>query len=329
MISITVGPKVAHHALKVAWPVIAGGLILPTYHQPWWVKGLAMIPMFIGVFAALVAIVGHRPEECPLCTARPRERLNRVHYRLWRTYGRYGWALLALVALAWIVVTSFDEGLTKHDSQTLPAMVFWVGIVSMGGLYVMARRFASLNYGFTRPRPIRHFVQEHCAPLMHKSQNLIIAALVVNLVAMALVPRKGPWSLLGVTVSLALFAAVYLSLRHSASLCEICVDKAEIPIDAAEQAARNRWRFAMVHKSAPVLPLAMMATVIAPHWLSNMGDVALQAVFDVVLVASMLLANYHNAYQPWCPYCQGGGGGHDDELVPDPTPDNGRPLPVG
>lgn len=329
MISITVSDKVAHYALRLAWLLLAGALLVPTYHQPWWVKGLAMVPIFIGVLALMLATVGHQSEECSLCKGRPRERLGRVHYRVWRAYGRYGWAVLAVVAAAWIVVTSFDEGIVKHDSQTLPAMASWTVMITMGALYVSARRFAELNYGFARPRPIRHFVQEHCVPLMHKSQKLIIAALVLNLVALALVPRKGPWSLLGVTVSLGLFAAVYLSMRHSASLCETCVDEAEIPINAAEQAAKNRWRFAAVHKASPVLPLAMMGSVIAPHWLSNMGDVALQGVFDVLLVASMLLASYHSSFQPWCPYCGGGDGGHgEDEEVPDPTPDKGRPLPV-
>lgn len=328
MISITVSPKIAHHVLKAAWLLLVVGMILPTYHQPWWIKGIEMVPIFFGTFAALLALVGHRPEECPLCTARPKERLNRLHYRVWRAYGRYGWALLGLAALAWAVAISIDEGLTKHDSDTLAAHVFWVGIITAGAWYIMARGFAALNYGFARPRPIRDFVQEHCTPLMHKSQNLIIAALAVNLAALAFVPRKGPWSLIGLTVSLGLFAAVYLSLRHSATLCEICVDKAEIRIDASEEAARKKWRFTAIHKSGPVVPLVLLATVVAPHWLSNMGDVALQAVFDMVMVAGMLLASFHNAYQPWCPYCRGDDGPGESEEIPDPTPDQGRPLPV-
>jgi hypothetical protein len=329
VISITMPEKLAHHALKLAWLLLAGGLIIPTYHQPWWMKGVAMVPLFIGTLALMAATLGHRPEECSRCKPRSRERLGRVHYRLWRSYGRYGWVVLAVVAMAWIVTISFDEELAKHGSQTLPAEVFWVGIVTMGALYVSARQFTTLNDGFARPRPILHFVQEHCVPLMHKSQKLIIAALVLNLVAMALVPRKGPWSLLGVMVSMSLLAAVYLCVRHSASLCETCVDEVEIPIDAAEQAARNRWRFTLVHKSALALPLVMMVMVIAPHWLSNMWDVALQGVFDVLMVGSMLLSSYHSSFQPWCPYCGWGDGGHgEDEEVPDPTPDKGRPLPV-
>lgn len=330
MITITISERWAHHALKLAWLLLAGGLIVPTYHQPWWMKGVAMVPIFVGGLALMAATLGHRPEECSRCKPRSRERLGRVHYRLWRAYGRYGWAVLTVVAVAWIVITSFDEGLTKHDSQTLPAELAWTAMITMGTLYVSARRFAALNYGFARPRPIRHFVQEHCVPLMHKSQKLIIAALGLNLVAMALVPRKGgPWSLLAATVSMGLFAAVYLSMRHSASLCEACVDEAEIPVDASEQAARNRWRFTLVHKSGMVLLPVIMASVIAPHWLSNMGDVVLRGAFDVVLVGSMLLSSYHNSFYPWCPYCGGGDGGPgEDEEVPDPTPDKGRPLPV-
>lgn len=328
MISLTVSHRIAHHALKAVWPVLVGGLLIPTYHQPWWIKGLAMIPIFLGIMAAMVAIVGHRPEECPLCEARPRERLNRLHYRAWRAYGRYGWAFLTLVVAVWIVIVPFNEGLVRHDSQTLPAEAFWTGLITLGVMYVMARRFAALNYGFARPRPIQHFVQEYCTPLMHRSQNLIIGAMVVTLVTRGAMPHRGPWSLFVVMGSLLLVAAVYLNLRHGASLCETCVDRAEIPVNAAEQAARNRWRFTLMHKSYPVMPLGVVVIVAAPHWLSNLGEVVVQGAFDAVLVASMLLVNYHNAFQPWCPYCGGDDGGGQDETVLDPEPDQGRPVPV-
>lgn len=328
MISITVSPRVAHNALRVAWLLLTGGILIPTWHQPWWVQGLAMIPTFLGTVALILGAVGHRPEECPRCKVRPKERLRRPHYRLWKTFGLYGWVVLAAVIAAWMVMTAFDRALVKHDGQTLPALVAWTVMIALGILYASARRFVALNYGFARPRPIRTFVQEHCLPLMHRSEKLIIGALVVNLAALAFLPRKGPLSLVGDVLSMALIAAVYLSMRHSATLCEICVEGVYIPADAAEQAARYRYRFTLVHRSAPVMPLVLLVSVIGPYFLSHLGDVILQAVLDAVLVAGMLLANYHSAWQPWCPYCRGDDGPGDGGEVPDPTPDQGRPLPV-
>lgn len=328
MISITVSPKTVHHALKAAWPLLAGGMLVPTYHQPWWVIGLGMASIFFGVFTLMLGIA-HSFVDCSFCKARPRERLTRPHYQLWSLYGRYGWGSLTLVTLSWIVITAFDQDLVKHDSQTIPARVFWTILVTLIVMYVSARRFTALNYGFARPRPIRHFVQTYCLPLMHKSQALIIVAMVLNLLALALLPRKGPGSLFGVGMSMMLYGAVYLALRHAATLCEKCVEEVEIPIDAAEQAARNRWRFTVLHRSGFALPLTALGAMLLPYWLPLVGDVVVQAVFDAVLVSGMLLAKYHSSYQPWCPYCRGGGGGHDeDEVVPDPSPDQGRPLPV-
>lgn len=329
MISITISHRVAHHALKIAWPLLAGGMLIPVYHQPWWIKGLAMIPIFFGIMAAMLTASVHQGEGCPLCKGRPRERLERPHYRLWRAYGRYGWALLTLLALGWLVLTAFVESLTKHGNQTLGGRADWIALITLGVMYMSARQFAALNYGFARPRPIRHFVQEHCVLLMHKSQGLIIAALAVNLATVAVAPEKGPWSLFGAGFSLLLFGAVYLSMRHNASLCEVCVEEAEIPVNASEKAASSRYRFTLAHKSSSVLPLAMIVLVTVPHWLSHMGDVVLQGAFDLVVVSSLLLVKWHNAYQPWCPYCGGGGGGGEAEEIPDPAPDHGRPLPVG
>lgn len=324
MITINVPKKLAHHALKLSWPLWAAGTIVPEHHQALMIKIPAYALMFLGsAFGALGWLL---IEDCPLCKPRPRQRLNRPHYRLWKTYGRYGWALLGVLGVAWVVTVPFVGALEKNHGDSLPSRITIASLGALVVLYLSAKRFVGVNYDLEQPRPIKRFVVEKCTALVHKGHLLTIGAMAASWATLLIFPRTGPMSLVGGLVSLMVFPAVYLVMRHSDSLCEQCA--VEFPTDAAERAARKRYRFTLLHRYGSWPMYLVLGSLVANLMLPHAGVVVMDLGTDTVLAVAMLLSRYHSQYQPWCPYCRGGGGGGDHEEVPDPTPDNGRPLPV-
>jgi hypothetical protein len=116
------------------------------------------------------------------------------------------------------------------------------------------------------------------------------------------------------------------TLAHDDRLCLRCI--AESPADPARAVeSRRRWLrlFHSATTTAGVAALVVVAAVgvaagllIRPGW----GDLVL-----VLPLATMALTVVHRRIEPWCPYCDWGRGG-DDEDAPDPTPDPDVAAPL-
>ncbi|WP_219729322.1 hypothetical protein [Streptomyces noursei] len=125
-----------------------------------------------------------------------------------------------------------------------------------------------------------------------------------------------------------LLGAFLLTERHSTTLCQSCV--VEFRTDAAEYAQGRKWRFTAIHKlSRPVLLIALIG-MMATMFLHGPWTTPTLAIVWMSLGGTVFLFRFHGAYQPWCPYCESGGGRGEREDVPAPDPAGGRgtPLPI-
>ena len=130
-------------------------------------------------------------------------------------------------------------------------------------------------------------------------------------------------SVFGSTALLVLVILTWLQMRqHERRLCEQCARS--IPLNASEQAARYRRRFAVTHAGSDLRLVALYLAVLlgstmllsVPH-----GRWAWAAI-QTSIIYLILACSTHSRLQPWCPWCSNGGGGSE---VGDSTPD----LPRG
>jgi hypothetical protein len=111
--------------------------------------------------------------------------------------------------------------------------------------------------------------------------------------------------------------------RHDRRLCEHCMSS--MPLNPSEQAKRYKRRFWMAHTGSERRFMVPYLVVLIG---SNFATSTVGRVFWACMQASMifLILSYstHRRLQPWCPWCQDGGGGsertHDDPVSPDPDP---------
>jgi hypothetical protein len=115
--------------------------------------------------------------------------------------------------------------------------------------------------------------------------------------------------------------------RHDRRLCESCA--ASIPLNAQEQGARYRRRFAVAHSGSNL-------KVVVPYLILLLGSNFLLtyswgrwpwAVVQASMIYLILSHSTHRRLQPWCPWCSDGGGGSEftaDE--PDSPRGRGRQL---
>ncbi|MGV9816339.1 hypothetical protein ACWDTQ_31050 [Streptomyces cellulosae] len=163
--------------------------------------------------------------------------------------------------------------------------------------------------------------------LIHRSYGLA-PALQLGAAATYFLPMTDLVAILLTPITLAAALMILLSLRHGMTLCEHCVT--EFRVDAAEYAAARARRFRVAHTWP--LPFATLLLLV--------GGWVVVALFEdvyrgpVFLPAYLLAAfvswggRFHSVYQPWCPYCRGGGGGGHAAPAPEPTGGNSRPLPA-
>ena len=152
----------------------------------------------------------------------------------------------------------------------------------------------------------------------------IVAAIVVGL--------RPPSGLLSVTLPFSLMGLVLASWllmrRHDRRLCEQCV--AAMPLNVTQQAARSHRRFWVSHAGAErrfLLPYlaVLLGSNFFPGTVGHLAWALIQCSM-IYLIRSHVA---HRRLQPWCPWCNGGGGGsrHADDVPTGPLPHNDR-LPV-
>ncbi|MET9360423.1 hypothetical protein ABZX93_05890 [Streptomyces sp. NPDC006632] len=259
--------------------------------------------------------------------------LKKRRYRLVLGYSRT-WPLAVvgtalLLVLTPIFVPYKDDQPNDSVSLRYTAVmlgVIWIGLTLLAAYLFRARNAHHLPSREPSPRALK--LSEHVRRVCHRSHWFVLGAVLAASCASLFVPEHGPWSsITGVTIVLVL-AAFIADGRHSDNLCETCV--VEFRVDAPEYAASKKWVFTADHKGRRV------------YWIAALTCIAIQFTFDntpasttatmgvnLLFVASAFINRFHRTYQPWCPYCHGGGGGgHEHTEVPDPTGGHGRPVPV-
>jgi hypothetical protein len=161
----------------------------------------------------------------------------------------------------------------------------------------------------------------------HFAPELLIGA-IGAVILLRLRPVYGP---LALAVSFGLVAFVLTSWllmrRHDRGLCEHCL--AAMPLNPSELAVRYRRRFWASHAGAePRYVLPYLAVLIGSNFATGPIGRLGWAVVQSSMVFLILAYSTHRRLQPWCPWCQEGGGGWDDDqpATPDPLPDDRRQL---
>jgi hypothetical protein len=319
-VTINLNP-LAHHGFKVGWLLAIPSALLNTGRDPWPITTAYIV---VGAIGSLLILLGwvHSSESCPQCRRRPAARLTRRTSRAWAACGRHGGLPVLAVVAAWSILGSQVHVLSGRHYA--PYRISFALLWTLIALYLAARRYNEVQYAIAPPHRIRDWLHHGGAGLVHRGTLLVLVALALNIPTIFL-PQDGPWGLVGWATVLLLFAALYLSYRHTSTLCEECVT--EFRIDAPEYAALRGWRFTAMHR-LPLMTAGWAATV-ASHWMPHPWKLGIQVAWNASVAGSAVLTAFHTKYQPWCPYCSGGDGGDGEaEEVPDPAPNHGKPLPV-
>lgn len=161
----------------------------------------------------------------------------------------------------------------------------------------------------------------HLAP-----QALIVS--IVGVVLLRLNPPSDPTTALGVTIALITFvvASWLLMRRHDRGLCEHCMGA--MPLNPSELAVRYRRRFWLSHSGAqPRYVVPYFAALIGSSFLPGRVGLLIWSIVQTSMIYLILAYATHRRLQPWCPWCQSGdGGGEDDPVTPDPVPQDHRQL---
>ena len=69
------------------------------------------------------------------------------------------------------------------------------------------------------------------------------------------------------------------------------------------------------------------AVLIGSSFLPGQSGLLIWALVQTSMIYLILAYATHRRLQPWCPWCQSGdGGGEDDPVSPDPVPEDHRQL---
>jgi hypothetical protein len=265
-----------------------------------------------------------RSAPCSACSTKPRPRWITAPVILFSRYA--GFPLVAAGVLVCLIGPFFtDMAASRNDTEFNWG---YQAIMDTGAavllLFLAAVRFdRARNPGAPRTASFTHVIRERGQKLMHKAHWLYLGASGPVLVAFFL-PKHGIWSSIGFGCLVLLFTAGYIDQQHGRGLCEECVT--EFRTDAAEYAEARRWRFTVLHKSNWIFLLVMGAIAVSYVVPQPWRSVAL-GVGVVTGGVMTLFSRFHASYQPWCPYCRGGGKG-SDEKAPEPVPDPSSNQPV-
>ena len=162
----------------------------------------------------------------------------------------------------------------------------------------------------------------------HYAPQLLISAIGGSIVLGWRSAAPTALSVFGSTALLVFVILTWLLMRqHDRRLCEQCARS--IPLNASEQAARYRRRFALTHAGTDLRLVALYLLVLlgsnmllmVPH-----GRWAWAAI-QTSMIYLILAYSTHRRLQPWCPWCSDGGGGSEvDDSTPDLPRGPGRQL---
>jgi hypothetical protein len=164
------------------------------------------------------------------------------------------------------------------------------------------------------------------ATLGHYAINMLAAA-IVAVVAVQFVALD-PLTILTISVTLIAFVLLcWLLMReHDRRLCEQCV--LEIPLNPSEQAKRFQRRFWMAHTgSEPRFLVPYLTVLIGSNFATTTIGRFGWALIQLSMVYLLVSQSTHRKLQPWCPWCQQGGGGSEVDETPPVRPNDDR-LPV-
>jgi hypothetical protein len=177
------------------------------------------------------------------------------------------------------------------------------------------------GYAENRPRGRVVDAWGHLAPE-------ILCASIVAAIVVGLRPPSGP---LAITLPISLMALVLVSWllmrRHDRQLCEQCM--AAMPLNAGEKAHRFRRRFWLAHTGAePRFLVPYLVVLIGSNFFPGTWGRIVWALVQCSMIYLIMSHVTHRRFQPWCPWCSGGGGGsdRDKDVAPPPLPDNDRLL---
>lgn len=329
-----------HHALKIAFFLALANATLAEIKNPHWSAAVGQWGTLVVMLLAVTFAVLHTEyaSECRRCHRVPVERLKRLHYRVWATYGRQA-GFVIVIALVSVLILS--PGILRESG---PLAVWgnrdgdgqhfnWLNYVVVmafyqaGVAYLSARLFNRLNgTGRQGPTFIGRYLRHSLARLVHHSHWFIVG-LVLPLAALTiLAPKRGIWDTVTLIGFVLVCALNQLDFRHGMAPCETCFTN--FRTDAAQYAASKRWRFTVLHKFHFIV-LGLLALLLVASFMPDPVHYSLSGILTLSLGGLTFLNRFHGAYLPWCPYCRGGGDdGGDQELAPEPTGGHGRPLPV-
>ena len=159
----------------------------------------------------------------------------------------------------------------------------------------------------------------------HYASQMLIGAILATIV-LGMYPRTG---VLGLTVALTLISFVILSWllmrQHDRRLCEACMSA--MPLNPAERANRYKLRFKLAHRGGePRFFIPYLIVLIGSNFEMHLIGRYAWAAIQLTMIYLILAQSTHRRLQPWCPECQGGGGGADELETPPVLPHDDRQL---
>ena len=159
----------------------------------------------------------------------------------------------------------------------------------------------------------------------HYASEMLIVS-IFGAIILGLYPAPG---IFGLTVPIALFGFVILSWllmrQHDRRLCEACMSS--MPLNPAELAARYKYRFLLAHAGGkPRFFVPYLIVLIGSSFEMDVIGRYAWAAIQLTMIYLILAQATHRRLQPWCPQCQGGGGGEDVPETPPVLPHDDRQL---
>jgi hypothetical protein len=155
------------------------------------------------------------------------------------------------------------------------------------------------------------------------SQALIGSILAAIALRLAPIQTANPLALVLPLLLMLLVIVSWLRMRdHDRRLCERCMSS--MPLNPSQNAARYRRRFATAHLgSNKLLVVAYLLVLVGSAFVPGPIGVWVWAPVQASMIYLILCSVTHRRLQPWCPKCQGEGGGESSSHSPDPMPQGG------
>ncbi|MFF1693087.1 hypothetical protein ACFVXC_05595 [Streptomyces sp. NPDC058257] len=331
-LTINIGPRfqrAVHHALKLLALLTPGAVALNQLTSKHWAYlAGAWTANVILLLLLVLHIATHTSTEwCP--RHKPFDP-TALRHRLAVRLAGLTWLAIAAIVVYTIVGSYFSDPDHKATAITLRTTISLLALY-WGGLAVIAvNLFAARNKdALPEPKPSRHSttLTEYGRRLAHRSHWLVLIAASAA-TALVFAPDAGVWNSARTISTFLVVAAIIGDIRHSSSLCETCVS--EFRVDAPQYADKRRWLFTIDHRGRRTYLVLAVLSLIAGHLFERhtAPSIANSIGIMVVFAGITLVNRFHRTYQPWCPYCRNGGGGHEHTEVPNPTGGHGRPVPV-